>query len=214
MSGARPYKGYLGARVLSREAPLRSDREQLLREALAYTGGDLHRAAALVGIDRRMAERMVAENPELEEALEEARALVRSRLVSVLRPWEELAPKAQEVLEAALVAVKKDGTPDWKHRLEAAREILDRALGRPVARVEATVEEAAGPALDPDLAQRAMVVSIVRRLSAVEAVAWVRANPDEAERLFKAFATLTGEIATRGEQVLEGPGEPPNRTQS
>ena len=213
MSGARPYRGYLGPRVLSRDAPLRSDREQLLREALAYTGGDLRRAAALVGIDRRLAERMIAENPELEEALEEARALVRSRLASVLRPWEELAPKAQEVLEAALMAVKKDGTPDWRYRLEAAREILDRALGRPVARVEA-VEEAAGPVLDPELAQQAMVVSIVRRLPAVEAVAWVRANPDEAERLCKAFATLMGEIATRGEQVLEGAGEPPNQTQS
>src|SRR5690606_24773507 len=133
VSGARPYKGYLGPRVISREAPLRSDREQLLREALAYTGGDIGRAAALVGIDRRMAERMLAENPELEEALEEARTLVRSRLASVLRPWEELAPKAQEVLEAALVAVKKDGTPDWKHRLKAALEVLDRAIGKPVA---------------------------------------------------------------------------------
>jgi len=207
VSGARPYKGYLGARVLSRETPLRSDREQLLREALAYTGGDLRRAAALVGLNRATVERMIAENPELAEALEEARALVRSRLASVLRPWEELAPRAQEVLEAALTAVKKDGTPDWRYRLEAAREILDRALGKPVARVEATVEEAAGPALDPNLAQRAMVVSIVRRLPAVEAVAWVRANPDEAEKLFAAFAALAGEIAARGEQVL-------NQTQS
>jgi len=208
VSGARPYKGYLGARVLSRDAPLRSDREQLLREALAYTGGDLRRAAALVGLNRATVERMIAENPELAEALEEARALVRSRLASVLRPWEELAPRAQEVLEAALMATKKDGTPDWKHRLEAAREILDRALGKPVARVEAAVEEAAGPALDPELAQRAMVVSIVRGLPAVEAVAWVRANPDEAERLCKAFATLADEIAARGEQVLT------NQTQS
>ena len=208
MSGARPYKGYLGARVLSRDAPLRSDREQLLREALAYTGGDLRRAAALVGLNRATVERMIAENPELAEALEEARALVRSRLASILRPWEELAPRAQEVLEAALTATKKDGTPDWRYRLEAAREILDRALGKPVARVEATVEEAAGPALDPELAQRAMVVSIVRRLPAVEAVAWVRAHPDEAEKLFAAFAALTGEIAARGEQVLT------NQTQS
>src|SRR5690606_35081554 len=97
-------------------------------------------------------------------------------------------------------------TPDWRYRLEAAREILDRALGKPVARVEAAVEEATGPVLDPELAQRAMVASIVRRLPAVEAVAWVRANPDEAERLFAAFAALAGEIATRGEQVLEGLG--------
>lgn len=186
-----------------RRVILFDERVRLFREALTAADGNVSRAARMCGMSPEAARYLVRRYSDLQTVVEEAKQLAAERASAVLRPWEVLAPKAQRRLEEALdaerVRITPGGdvvkTPDWKTRLAAAREIMDRTFGKPVTTAQVEVATKTGPTLEPELAQRAMVASLVRGLSPVEAVEWVRAHPDEAEAMVRAVATLAAGAA-------------------
>ena len=192
------------------EAPLGVDRARLLSEALLYTGGNVAQAARLAGMEPGEARRLVREDEELRQALAEARSATQERLAAVLRPWEALAPLAQATLVEALQAEQVtyvDGeevrTPLWKVRLAAAKEILDRAYGKPTTTIQAEIAEK--DALDPLLARRAMAAWFTMGLPAVAAVEWARRHPEEADRLLQGLVEATRELASPDEPGAEPP---------
>lgn len=186
---------------------------RVVAEALIACEGSTYRAARLLGVSRDRLAQAIRDDPALVQIAKKARRLVAERAAAILRPWAEIAPKAQRVLVEALSANRVtthqgqvvDMGPDWKVRVEAAQAILDRALGKPVARVEGDVTHRAAPQLDAETAHRAMAVSLVRGLPAVEAVDWVRQHPEEAEQILQAFRALAGARGAAG-----GDGPPQN----
>jgi molybdenum-dependent DNA-binding transcriptional regulator ModE len=98
---------------------------------LAMSDGNIRIASERAGISYVHARRLVAQNPAIREAVEAARAQVTSRM----QRWVELAAEAQRTVQA-LLASESDQV-----RLSAAKEILDRAEGKPRQAVDVSVEE-------------------------------------------------------------------------
>lgn len=197
-----------------RRPRLSSERSALI-EALVATEGHIARAARLIGMNEKSARSIVHRDPEVRRAAERARKLAAERAAESLRPWIELAPRAQQALEEALSAEKvvlgPGGVPvslgpDHRMRVQAAEAIFDRTFGKPVARVEGELTHRETPLLDATTAHRAMAVSLVKGWPAVQAVEWVREHPEEAERILTAFRALAASgTPTGGENGQEGP---------
>ena len=152
--------------------PDRSTPQQMQFVAeLVRNGGNASAAARSVGYHPDHGRRLVSRNATVKAAVDS----LHEQAEAELREWAELAPRAQARLEELLEA------DDSRVALMAAREILDRAVGKPVAKMQHTVREEA-PRLSEG--QMQLVLSMMMELGWAFAtcVEYVKQHPEEAQQ--------------------------------
>lgn len=93
---------------------------------LRLNGGNVSKAAVTVGINPAYARRLVTKDPVFKMLAKATKNAPLARLTE----WSKLAIKAQETMAELLEST------DQRVRFMAAREILDRAEGKPTQKVE------------------------------------------------------------------------------
>ncbi len=94
---------------------------------------------------------------------------------------------------------------DPKVRYLAAKDIVDRAEGKAVARVDMTVREDK-PSLTDGQMQLAFSLMRAKGIGFAEAVTWIQRNPDESDRWIRQNAIKTG--MGREVRQIEPPSQP------
>lgn len=107
----------------SKQPPLHADQRRAA--ALMAAGLDGHAVAAELNVSPKTTQRW--------RKRDDFRELVRKHRESLMPE----SVTAESVLTAALSATKKDGTPDWNARIQAARAILATPVTDAEARAEA-----------------------------------------------------------------------------
>jgi hypothetical protein len=189
-----------GAEILPDEA-LTGEQGALL--AAWVMTGSITEAARQIGMNPSYARRIMSQHPvvsvvkrKLEEHL---KATGDKALVESVATWEELVPKAKGVMLSLL------DSEDEKVRLWAAQDIVNRAEGKPTARVDHTVTHQNSPSLPEADVQ--LAVSLVSQLGwpLAQALEWIRQHPEEAAgwRLARAVEVQPVEVPA----LLPGSGD-------
>ena len=108
-----------------------TETEVAVISAMILNGGNASQAAKTLGMNASYVRRMVSNKPVIRKAVE----LYKHTMLSSLVEWSELIPLAKGTLQSLL------HDPDGKVRYLAAKEILDRAEGKAVARVDMKVTD-------------------------------------------------------------------------
>lgn len=163
----------------AQDSPLQglTPQQVALFAAMLVNGGNISRAARSVGMNASYARRLVSTN----EVFREAIRAYGDGMHTCLEEWLDLIPRAK----AAMVRLLND--PDGKVRYLAAKDILDRAEGKPVSRSEVRVRDER-PALSEGEVQLAFSLMRRRGISYAEAVEMIRRHPEEASRWIEARA--------------------------
>ena len=133
-------------------------------------GGNITEAARQVGYNPSYARSLMAKHPALRGAIQH----YKEQMASCLAEWAELLPKAK----ATLLALLHD--PDARVRYLAAKDIIDRAEGKPVGRMNIAVQEQ-GPALTEGEVQLAFALMQQLGWSYAEAVQYIQSHPHEVQ---------------------------------
>ena len=153
----------------SQSSEVRQERKDRFVAELVANGGNATAAARAVGYHPDHGRRLVSRDATVRATLDR----MQDETQAELREWVDLAPRAQERL-AELVE-----SPDEKVALAAAREILDRAIGKAPVKVEKTVEHRTG--LTEIELQCVLSLMAAYKLSLLEAQEYVRSNPVEVQ---------------------------------
>ena len=148
---------------------VRQERKNRFVAELVANGGNATAAARAVGYHPDHGRRLVSRDATVRATLER----IQDETQAELREWVDLAPRAQERLLELVESA------DEKVALSAAREILDRAIGKAPVKVEKTVEHRGG--LTEVEMQCVLSIMAAYRWSLLEAQEYVRSNPEEVQ---------------------------------
>ena len=187
-----------------------TDTEVALTVAMILNGGNITKAADTIGINGSYARGLVSRKPVIRQAAQ----MYRDTMLTSLAEWTQLVPQAKGTLMALL------HDSDGKVRYLAAKEILDRAEGKAVAKVDLTVKDER-PALSELEVQLAF--SMMRELGwdYARCVQYIKDNPQETDewisreraRIGSGTTTPSQEGGMEGEdyEIVQEATEPPPR---
>lgn len=140
------------------------------------TTGNISKAAQLVGMNASYARRLFSQNANIAlvaAAIEEhMQGVARTAVAEAVEEWAELVPRAKAVMMDLL------GANDEKVRLWAAQDIVNRAEGKPVAKVEHK-HTSEGPQLTEAQMRLAFSLCQAHGLSMAEALEYMRQHPQD-----------------------------------
>lgn len=145
--------------------------------AMLINGGNITRAAETVGLNASYARRFVSKHPLFRESLRQYGKGMQTNL----QEWLDLVPQAK----ASMVNLLQD--PDGRVRYLAAKDILDRAEGKPISKVDMRIRDER-PQLSEGEVQLAFSLMKERGISYAQAVAMIRDNPEDAAEWIAANA--------------------------
>lgn len=169
-----------------------------LFSAWVINGRNIRQAARTVGYSQDHAYDLFNNSP----AFREAKSYLSAIVLMEDQEWIDCLPQARQTLRSLLIA------KDEKVRYLAAKDIVDRAEGKPVARVDMTVRDER-PSLTDGQMQLAFSLMQHSGIGFAEAVAWIRDHPDEAQVWIAANATKQLAARNGGREVAtqEADGE-------
>lgn len=167
--------------------------------AMLVNGGNITRAADTVGMNASYARRLVSQHRVFREAIRQYGEGMRT----CLQDWLDLVPQAK----ATMLALLQD--PDGKVRYLAAKDIIDRAEGKPVNKVDLTLRDSR-PELSEGEVQLAFSLMKSRGISYPQAVQLIRENPEDAAEWVAAHAVLRqeGETPALPPSAMAHPDDP------
>lgn len=144
---------------------------------LMANGGNQSAAAEKVGWHPQHGRRLASTDPEVRAAI----AAAKDSQKNLLKEWTDLAVKAQKKLETLLEA------RDERVQLLAAKEILERHLGKSTAHVEHS-GEISTKVIEEDGVMMAVMTLMGRRgWTLPQAINYVKANPREVQEWMKSL---------------------------
>jgi hypothetical protein len=163
--------------------------------AWVINGRNISAAGRQVGFHPVYARQLFTTHP----AFKEAKRYLQSIVLMEDQEWIDCLPQARQTLRSLLVA------KDEKVRYLAAKDIVDRAEGKAVARMDMTIREDRPSITD---AQMQLIFSIMQTMSVgfAEAKAWVEKHPEESQKWIDQHVQKT---LPAGREVAEVPA--PNR---
>lgn len=148
--------------------------------AMLVNGGKITPAAKQVGMNPSYARRLVSKHAVFRDAIRQYGDGMRT----CLQDWMDLVPQAK----AAMVALLND--EDGKVRYLAAKDIIDRAEGKAVNRVDLNLRDER-PQLSEGEVQLAFSLMKSRGISYPEAVQLIKQNPEDAAEWISRNAVAT-----------------------
>jgi hypothetical protein len=148
--------------------------------AWIVNGRNITQAARQVGYSPEHARKMFTTHP----AFTEAKNYIGAIMTLEDQEWIDCLPQARQTMRSLMLA------KDEKVRFWAAKDIVDRAEGKPTSRVDMTIRDDR-PSLSDGQLQLVISLMQTHRISFAEAKAHVEAHPDEAARWIASNVTKT-----------------------
>jgi hypothetical protein len=148
--------------------------------AWIVNGRNITQAARQVGYNPVHARSMFSTHA----AFQEAKNYVGAIMTLEDQEWIDCLPQARQTMRSLMLA------KDEKVRFWAAKDIVDRAEGKPTTRVDMTIRDDR-PSLSDGQLQLVISLMQTHRISFAEAKAHVEAHPDEAARWIASNVTKT-----------------------
>jgi hypothetical protein len=139
--------------------------------AWVVNGRNINAAARQIGFNESYARKLFSQD----SAFKKARTYLEDIVLLEDQEWIDCLPRARQTMRSLLVA------KDEKVRYPAAKDIVDRAEGKAVARVDMNIREHQ-PSLTDGEMQLALSLMQHAALGFAEAVADIRAHPAESEQ--------------------------------
>lgn len=158
--------------------------------AMLTNGGNITKAARQVGMNESYARRLASKHAVFREALRQYGHAMKT----CLEDWTEIVPRAK----ATMISLLQD--EDGKVRYLAAKDIIDRAEGKAINRMELNVKDER-PQLTEGEVQLAFNLMKSKGISYPEAVALIKDHPEDAAQWIAANAVASLPAAT----VQQGP---------
>jgi hypothetical protein len=148
--------------------------------AWIVNGRNITQAARQVGYAPAHARKMFTTHP----AFTEAKNYIGAIMTLEDQEWIDCLPQARQTMRSLMMA------KDEKVRFWAAKDIVDRAEGKPTSRVDMTIRDDR-PSLSDGQLQLVISLMQTHSISFAEAKAHVEAHPDEAARWIASNVTKT-----------------------
>lgn len=138
--------------------------------AMLINGGNISRAAQTVGMNPSYARRIVSRHAVFREAIRQ----YGQGMKTCLQDWMELVPRAKQEMLNLL------NDPDGKTRYLASKDILDRAEGKAINRMDLNIKDERNLLSEAEI-QLAMSLMRARSITYAEAVRLIQANPEDTQ---------------------------------
>jgi hypothetical protein len=139
--------------------------------AWVINGRNITQAARQIGYNVSYAQRLFTQDP----AFQEAKGYLQDIVMLEDQDWIECLPQARQTLRSLL------NSPDDKVKYLAAKDIVDRAEGKPIARTTMTLRDER-PTLSDGQMQLLFSIMQATGVGFAEAKAWMEKHPEESQR--------------------------------